>query len=53
MNRPVYVAGLERGVRPIGLWSTLMTLSNASSPYSASCGAASAWLPYSSRATAL
>ena len=28
----MYVAGFERGVRPIGDWSTLMTLSSCSSP---------------------
>ena len=27
-NTPVYVAGLERGVRPIGLWSIWITLSS-------------------------
>ena len=32
MNSPVYVAGLERGVRPIGLWSMSMTLSIRSRP---------------------
>ncbi|CFW33078.1 Uncharacterised protein [Bordetella pertussis] len=32
VNSPVYVAGLLRGVRPIGLWSTLMVLSKCSSP---------------------
>jgi len=32
VNNPVYVAGFERGVRPIGLWSTLITLSKCSSP---------------------
>ena len=31
-NRPVYVAGLERGVRPIGDWSTWMILSSWLSP---------------------
>ena len=30
-NRPVYVAGFERGVRPMGLWSISMILSMASS----------------------
>ena len=29
---PTYVAGLLRGVRPIGLWSILITLSMASAP---------------------
>ena len=32
MNSPVYVAGFERGVRPIGLWSMSMTLSMCSKP---------------------
>ncbi len=32
VKRPVYVAGFERGVRPIGLWSMAMTLSTCSSP---------------------
>ena len=31
-NTPVYVAGFERGVRPIGDWSISITLSNCSSP---------------------
>ena len=31
-NTPVYVAGLERGVRPIGDWSMSMTLSSCSRP---------------------
>ncbi|MNR00817.1 hypothetical protein D3C85_1166010 [compost metagenome] len=52
VNRPVYVAGFERGVRPIGLWSTLMTLSKCSSPSIWSCAAGSAVLPYRWRATA-
>ena len=32
MNSPTYVAGLERGVRPIGLWSISMILSMCSAP---------------------
>ena len=32
----MYVAGFERGVRPIGLWSTAITLSIASAPSRAS-----------------
>ena len=39
MNSPVYVAGLERGVRPIGLWSMSMTLSMCSRPVMRSCSA--------------
>ena len=31
-NTPVYVAGLERGVRPIGDWSMSITLSSCSMP---------------------
>ena len=34
---PVYVAGLERGVRPIGDWSISMTLSICSMPLSRRC----------------
>jgi hypothetical protein len=30
VNTPVYVAGFERGVRPMGDWSMAMTLSSAS-----------------------
>ena len=37
VNSPVYVAGFERGVRPIGLWSMSMTLSMCSSPVMRSC----------------
>src|SRR5437879_2849244 len=33
---PVYVAGLERGVRPMGAWSIDTTLSTPSSPSTAS-----------------
>ena len=45
-TRPVYVAGFERGVRPIGDWSMSITLSNASMPSTASCapGFTRAWL---------
>ena len=32
MNRSVYVAGFERGVRPIGDWSMSITLSKQSMP---------------------
>ena len=35
------MAGFERGVRPIGLWSTLITLSKNSRPSSSSYGAGS------------
>ena len=37
MNSPTYVAGFERGVRPIGLWSISMILSMCSAPSSVSC----------------
>ena len=37
VKRSVYVAGFERGVRPIGDWSISITLSNASIPSTASC----------------
>ena len=36
-NKPVYVPGLERGVRPIGDWSMLMILSRCSMPSIFSC----------------
>jgi hypothetical protein len=36
---------LERGVRPIGLWSTFTTLSKKSMPVMASWGAGSALAP--------
>jgi hypothetical protein len=44
-EEPVYVAGFERGVRPIGLWSTLITLSKNSMPCMSSYGAGSVVLP--------
>ena len=31
-KRPTYVAGFERGVRPMGLWSMLMILSISPAP---------------------
>ena len=37
VNRPVYVAGLERGVRPIGDWSMSMTLSTCVRAVDSSC----------------
>ena len=37
MKRSVYVAGFERGVRPIGVWSMSITLSKQSIPSTASC----------------
>src|SRR3712207_9563517 len=36
-KRPVYVAGLDRGVRPIGDWSTWMILSSCSRPWTFLC----------------
>ena len=46
------MAGLERGVRPIGLWSMSMTLSIASRPSIASWAPARSRAPFSSRARA-
>ena len=44
----MYVAGLERGVRPIGDWSMSITLSRCSMPVMRSCGAdRDAALPFS------
>ncbi len=37
VNMPVYVAGFDRGVRPIGDWSMSIALSRCSSPSTASC----------------
>ena len=37
MKRSVYVAGFDRGVRPIGDWSMSITLSNTSIPSTDSC----------------
>ena len=37
MKTPVYVAGFERGVRPIGLWSMSITLSMCSEPFDRGC----------------
>ncbi len=34
---PVYVAGFDRGVRPIGDWSTWTTLSRFSRPVTRLC----------------
>ena len=36
-HTPVYVAGLERGVRPMGDWSTWTTLSSPSVPVTDVC----------------
>src|SRR5213079_1793137 len=44
VKRSVYVAGFERGVRPIGFWSISITLSNASTP------STEAWSPGFTRA---
>ena len=46
------MAGLLRGVRPIGDWSTLMTLSKCSMPSMLSCAAGSSCARYNVRATA-
>ncbi len=37
VNKPVYVAGLERGVRPIGDWSIIIALSRCLIPWISSC----------------
>src|SRR5713101_7209523 len=37
VNTPVYVAGFERGVRPIGDWSMSTTLSTRCAPSTLSC----------------
>ena len=44
LNKFVYVAGFERGVRPMGLWSMQMTLSRFSSPSMARCFPACAFM---------
>ena len=44
VNIPVYVAGFDRGVLPIGLWSMSITLSMFSRPKIASCSPAFAWV---------
>ena len=36
-NTPVYVAGFDRGVRPIGDWSMSITLSTCSHPVMRLC----------------
>src|SRR5687767_2261244 len=52
-NKPVYVPGLERGVRPIGDWSMLMILSRCSTPSIFSCSAAFVRAPINLEARAL
>jgi hypothetical protein len=37
VKSPVYVAGLDRGVRPMGDWSMSTILSSSSSPLMPSC----------------
>ena len=37
VKRSMYVAGFERGVRPIGFWSMSITLSKTSIPSTSSC----------------
>ena len=51
-NSLMYVAGLERGVRPIGDWSMSMTLSRCSRPSIPSCAPGSVIAPFKSRASA-
>ena len=48
-NSLMYVAGFERGVRPIGDWSMSITLSSCSSPSIRSCAPGSAIAPFRSR----
>ena len=38
VNMPVYVAGFDRGVRPMGDWSMSIALSRCSSPSIWRCG---------------
>jgi hypothetical protein len=52
VNSPTYVAGFERGVRPIGLWSISMTLSIWPMPSTLSCRPTGSRDPNSSRASA-
>jgi hypothetical protein len=52
-NSPVYVAGFERGVRPIGDWSMLMILSTWSSPVTRRCAPGRSLALWSRFATAL
>jgi hypothetical protein len=53
VKAPVYVAGLDRGVRPIGDWSMSMILSMCSSPSIRSCAPGASYAPFNLRATAL
>ncbi len=46
-NTPVYVAGLDRGVRPIGDWSTPTTLSSCSVPVIRRCRPRGSLVPFS------
>src|SRR5258708_38045503 len=52
-NTPVYVAGLDRGVRPIGPWSTCTTLSRCCMPVTRVCLPGTIRVPCSSLASAL
>ena len=49
-NTPVYVAGLLRGVRPMGDWSMSMTLSRCLAPSMPSCSPARSLVPRLRRA---
>src|SRR5579872_2056567 len=50
---PVYVAALDRGVRPMGCWSTATTLSTWSTPEIESCSAATVLAPLTWRSREL
>ena len=53
VNTPVYVAGFERGVLPIGLWSMAITLSRFSIPLISLCLPGIVFARLRSRARAL
>ena len=46
INKPVYVAGLERGVLPIGLWVILITLVNKSVFSIVACTSSGSWVSF-------
>ena len=53
VKTPVYVAGFERGVRPMGDWSISITLSRYSMPSIPSCLPARVFAPFNSFASLL
>ncbi len=53
VNTPVYVAGLERGVLPMGDWSISTTLSRCSKPKISLCLPTGFFAPFSSLARCL